>query len=190
MKLLFANLIDNFDMWYKRKFELYPDKHIKFLTFLTAVILVVFGIFGLRPTIVSLNQKNKYKTDLIKVRSGLENNTNCLNEENQNYESVKPYLQNVQNAIPNKPDLQNYLSAFVNISSKNGYIVKNFKQNQGLGGEITLNIDMTGHKSEFYSLVKDIQALNRITHIQSAELYNDSESGVKLLLKIFVLEKK
>jgi len=190
MKMFLTNLIDNLDMRYKRKIELYPDKHIKFFTFLTIIALVVFGIFGLRPTIVSLIQKNKYKADLIRVKNGLENKTNWLDKEGRSYESVKPYLQNVQAAVPDKPDLQNYLSEFVKVSSENGFIVKNFVQNQKLEGEILLNIDLTGSESGFYGLIKDIQSLNRITYIQNAELYNDSESSVKLLLKIFTSGKK
>src|SRR3989344_5726244 len=140
MIAFFTNLIDDLDSRYKRKIELYPDKHIKFFTFLTIIVLVIFGIFGLRPTIVSLIQKNKYKNGLIRV--------------------------------------------------KNGFIVKRFSQSQGSKEEIVLNVDMTGYQTGFYSLIKDIQNLNRITYIQSAELYNDSESGVKLLLKIFTLRQE
>jgi len=190
MIAFFTNLIDDLDSRYKRKIELYPDKHIKFFTFLTIIVLVIFGIFGVRPTIVSLIQKNKYKNGLIRVKNGLENKTNWLNKETENYEAIKPYLQNLQSAILNKPDLQNYLAEFVKVASKNGFIVKRFSQSQGSKEEIVLNVDMTGYQTGFYSLIKDIQNLNRITYIQSAELYNDSESGVKLLLKIFTLRQE
>lgn len=190
MKIFLTDLIDNLDTGYKRKIELYPDKHIKFFTFLTVIALVVFGIFGLRPTIVSLTQKNKYKTDLIRVKNELKSKINWLDKEGKSYESVKPYLQNIQTAVPDKPDLQNYLSEFVKVSSENGFIVNNFAQNQKLEGEILLNIDLTGTESGFYDLIKSIQSLNRITYIQNAELYNDGESSVKLLLKIFTLGNK
>ncbi len=192
-KSIFNNLYTS--KYFKDLPDFKEKKTQAFITIaLTLVTLAFFGIFAINPTISTIVNLQKQQKDNTIVEAKLNQKFTNLNTLTQTYESIKPDLPYVYNAIPQTPQIPQLIGQFIALGSENNVIVNRVqtyevdltKTGEGASGFSAFKVSLEA-QGDYTNLLQYLEALTtfeRIITIDTISLNKGNQKNPSIKMNI------
>lgn len=177
-------------------------KYVGYLyTILTLVLISFFGFFAIKPSLTTItNLQRQYEDDKI-VDAALTTKLNAMSQLNAEYQSIYPYLENINNAVPSTTKAPYLFRQIENIHIKNNLNLTKIELGETeiypshrtslKESSIVFNTLAEGSEQDILTFISDILSFDRLVSIESivispikdSEKYNIVFSGIVYYLR-------
>lgn len=170
---------------YKRELE-NRKLRAKLFGMIIFIVITFYGILGCGPFVNVLQRKAQTIKELENLNSQLERKKGILQNLELDLPSYQESLSQLEVAVPQDTDLEEYLVILVNTAASSGYTHKAFIVTKVGEGEAVINVKLEGTKFFLYSLLAAIEDLDRLSEIQSVSYsFSEDTASVNLVIRIF-----
>lgn len=182
------NLKDRFLATYEREIE---NKPINNITFYGAISLVIVGIiffFGIKPTFIAIRQNAAYRRQINDIKQNMEAKIETIDTMEEEMNRVSQEIDLLNTAIPNKADLEQFLSELVLVAARSGFVLDRVKKSEVFDEEIPVNLELRGQLEQLPKLTGEIESMDRFVKIVNIRTQQeDFDAVVRMKINIYTL---
>lgn len=173
---------------YEREIENKPLNNIAFYGVIALLVFVITFFFGIRPTLTALAQNITYKDQLTDVKINMETKLTQVEESEIALGRIPSEVNALHEAIPNKDNLELFLSELVLVSSRSGFVLERVKKDDVFDEEIPVHLEFRGQLNQLPQLTSEIDAMDRFVRIESIRTQLDEfDTVVRMKIYIYTL---
>jgi hypothetical protein len=186
------SIVDKIQIYYTREIDSKPKKKsVVFGAFLTLNI-IFFVFYGIIPGMSAYKQKRETYQEYQEI---LEN----LNVNIEKAQKISEYLKQndaidqLDTAITETPDSQQYLIDLLEVTSNNGYAISKLNFSTYESNSVEFNVKLIGPHENIRKLVQEIENMERFTKIESIKLSTsklNTDKYVDIKAQIFYLKRR
>lgn len=142
------------------------------------ITISFFGYFALKPTFTTITLLNRQVKDAILVNQQLQRKINSLSLAQTEYQTIKPDLDLISQAIPSNPQFPLFVKSLEKIATQSGVTIKNVNfqsidlsdtkteaTDAAMLTSISFNINLLGDYPQINDFITKLSSLPRIVVI-------------------------
>jgi len=185
MKQRFQRILNNIT-----RFITNEETQFRIYLYWAIAAVLVIGFFGIYPFTKSLINKIQVFSSMTSVNNNLSTKTKDLSIAETKLAEAGGDVLFIDNYLPETFNIQNYMVDFVVAVADGGFTVDTFTPVKQAGNAYELAIAMSGN-GDIIKIIKNLEALNRVSEVESLRLYRNTEGiNLNLLVKTFIMEKQ
>ncbi len=179
---------DKFLATYEREIENKPVNNISFYGGIALTIILIIFFFGIKPTITAIGQNIAYKRQLNEIKTNMETKLEQIDLGEENMNRISTEIELLNTAIPNKSELEQFLSELVLVAARSGFVLDRVKKNEEFEKEIPVHLELRGQLDQLPKLTDEIEKMERFVKIINIRTQQEEyDAIIRMKINIYML---
>jgi hypothetical protein len=159
-------------------------------TILILVTIFLFDLYGIYTLIKVTKNRHTTLQKLDKLNNDLEYKRDRTDILKKKLEESQLYLDMLENVVPKKPLVENYMVDLVGIAAKHGFKQERLQKRRTVDNYVEVRVFLKGQRDQFVPFIQSLEKTDRLSVINRLYYSLEEETvNVELAIKIYYLER-